>query len=75
MKELSGNDTFFARGLFKEGGEITPMFKLVLICNEPPQLHNSDKATWNRIRVIPFEATFCDDAPDTYEEQLRQKPL
>lgn len=73
LKELSGNDTFFARGLFKEGGEITPMFKLVLICNEPPQLHNSDKATWNRIRVIPFEATFCDDAPDTYEEQLRQK--
>ena len=26
LKELSGNDTFFARGLFKEGGEITPMF-------------------------------------------------
>lgn len=73
LKELSGNDTFFARGLFKEGSEITPMFKLVLICNELPNLHNSDRATWNRIRVIPFEATFSDNAPETFEEQLRDK--
>ena len=73
LKELSGNDTFFARGLYKEGSEITPMFKLALICNEPPKLPYSDKATWNRIRVIPFEATFCDDAPETLEEQMREK--
>jgi phage/plasmid-associated DNA primase len=73
LKELSGNDTFFARGLFKEGSEITPLFKLVLICNELPNLHNSDRATWNRIRVIPFEATFSDEAPATLEEQLRDK--
>lgn len=73
LKELSGNDTFFARGLFKEGSEITPLFKLVLICNELPNLHNSDRATWNRIRVIPFEATFSDEAPATHEEQLRDK--
>lgn len=73
LKELSGNDTFFARGLFKEGSEITPLFKLVLICNELPNLHNSDRATWNRIRVIPFEARFTDDAPATFEEQLRDK--
>ena len=73
LKELSGNDTFFARGLYKEGTEITPMFKLVLICNDPPQVPYSDKATWNRIRVIPFEATFCDDAPETFEEQLKEK--
>jgi len=73
LKELSGNDTFFARGLFKEGGEITPMFKLILICNEPPQLPYGDKAVWNRIRVIPYEATFCDDAPDTLEQQILEK--
>ena len=73
LKELSGNDTFYARGLYKSGREITPMFKVVLICNEPPKIPNGDKATWNRIRVIPFESTFCDDAPKTYEEQLRQK--
>lgn len=73
MKELSGNDTFFARGLYKEGQEITPMFKLILICNEPPKLPHSDKATWNRIKLIPFESTFTDDAPDLFEQQLLEK--
>jgi P4 family phage/plasmid primase-like protien len=73
LKELSGNDTFFARGLYKEGQEITPMFKLILICNEPPKLPYNDKATWNRIRVIPFESTFTDEAPESLEEQLLQK--
>lgn len=73
LKELSGNDTMFVRGLYKEGREITPMFKLVLICNDPPKLPYSDKATWRRIRVVPFESLFTDDAPDSFEEQLLQK--
>ena len=45
-------------------------------CNKLPKMKYSDKATWNRIRVIPFESTFCrpeDPAPETYEEQLEQK--
>lgn len=73
LKELSGNDTFFARGLFQAGGEIEPMFKLTVICNDPPSIPYSDKATWNRIRVIPFESTFTNNAPESFEEQLRQK--
>lgn len=32
LKELTGNDTFYNRTLFKEGTDITPMFKLCLIC-------------------------------------------
>jgi P4 family phage/plasmid primase-like protien len=73
LKELSGNDSFFARGLFQAGGEIEPMFKLTVICNDPPSIPYSDKATWNRIRVIPFESTFSSDAPTDYDEQLRTK--
>jgi P4 family phage/plasmid primase-like protien len=73
LKELSGNDTIYVRGLFKEGREIKPLFKLVFVCNEPPKIPYSDKATWNRIRVIPFESFFTDDAPEDYREQLRRK--
>ena len=73
LKELSGNDTFFARGLYKEGSEITPMFKLTMICNEPPKLPYSDKAAWNRIRVIPFETTFSNEAPESIEQQIEKK--
>ena len=79
LKHLSGNDTFFARELFEKGKdarEIKPQFKLIFICNKLPKMKYADKATWNRIRVIPFESTFCrpdNPAPETYEEQLLQK--
>ena len=79
FKMLTGNDSYFARDLFEKGKEtkeITPLFKLVFICNKLPRFKHSDKATFNRVRVIPFESTFCrpsDPAPDTYEEQLRLK--
>lgn len=72
MKELTGNDTFYARGLYQEGRDIKAMFKLVLVCNTPPKLE-SDQASWNRIRILPFESTFTDDAPESYEEQLKEK--
>lgn len=79
FKHMSGNDSFYARDLFergKDGREIKPLFKLVFICNKLPRMKAADKAVWNRVRVIPFEATFCrpdNPAPESYEEQLRQK--
>jgi P4 family phage/plasmid primase-like protien len=79
LKSLSGNDSYWARDLFEKGKdtrEITPMFKLIFICNKLPEIKHSDKATWNRIRVIPFESTFVrpgEPCPDTYEEQMKQK--
>ena len=79
LKKLSGGDTYWARDLFEKGKqtrEVTPMFTLTFICNKLPKLKYSDKATWNRIRVIPFESTFIPpggDCPVTFEEQLREK--
>jgi len=79
MKALSGGDSYWARDLFQKGTdtmEVTPMFTLTMLCNELPQLRHPDRATWNRIRVIPFESTFVDldqPCPATYEEQLKQK--
>lgn len=79
LKNLSGNDKYYARDLFEKGKEtreITPMYKIKVICNKLPRIPRADKAVGNRIRVIPFEATFCkpdNPAPETYEEQLKQK--
>lgn len=78
LKELSGNDSFYARGLHKDPVDINPMFKLIMVCNKPPVIENSqsDQATWNRTRLIPFESFFPKDnslVPDTWEEQLKQK--
>lgn len=79
LKSLSGNDTVFARELYQAGKDVKefrPMFKLIFICNKLPRIRHADKAVWNRVRVIPFESTFCkqeNPAPETYEEQLKQK--
>ena len=79
LKKLSGGDSYWARDLFEKGkstSEVFPMFTLTFICNKLPKLKYSDKATWNRIRVIPFESTFVgpnDDCPETFEEQMKEK--
>lgn len=79
LKKLSGGDSFVARDLFEKGKntkEVCPMFMLTFICNRLPKLKYSDKATWNRIRVLPFESTFVepgDPCPDTLEQQMLQK--
>lgn len=78
MKALSGNDSYWARDLFETGKqtrEIVPLFKLHMICNKLPKVKNADKATWNRVRVIPFEATFVpeDQCSDNYDDQMKDK--
>lgn len=76
FKTLSGGDTQYARDLFQKGSDVRELillFKLIFICNKLPRFKNSDKATWNRVRVIPFESTFTNDCPDTIEEQNLQK--
>ena len=63
LKQLTGNDSVYARDLYQAGSEtteFTPMFKIILHCNELPELRGADQATWNRIRVIPFESEFVD---------------
>ena len=78
LKILTGNDSLIGRDLYESGKqmrEISPMFKLNFICNALPYFESMDRATCNRIRVIPFESTFVDpdDAPETEEEQIKLK--
>jgi P4 family phage/plasmid primase-like protien len=71
VKELTGGDSFFARFLHKNGGAVVAMFTLMLLCNKIPTIPNADKAIMNRLRVLPFLSTWCEDAPKTEEEQFR----
>lgn len=58
MKELTGGDTIYARALFKEPIEFKPQFKMVLACNEPPELPKDDGGVWRRVKMVHFPARF-----------------
>jgi P4 family phage/plasmid primase-like protien len=77
IKELTGNDGIYIRGLHKEANkELKPMAKIVLICNRLPRISPLEKAIWNRIRLLYFESKFPKDKsiiPATYEEQKEKK--
>lgn len=61
MKELSGNDKLFVRGLYQEGTIMKPMFSLILLCNHKPRVPVEDEGTWRRLVIIDFTSRFVDN--------------
>lgn len=71
IKNLTGQDRLYARDIHQKGRDVVdfePFFKLIFICNTIPNIRNPDNATWERIRVIPFESTFKDSIDGIAEE-------
>jgi len=73
IKQLSGGDKFYVRGLYRDGDDTDILFTMFLICNKTPKIPSDEQAMWNRTRNIPYESTFTDDPPDSEEDQYEQK--
>lgn len=63
IKELTGGDTVTCRFLHAEFFQFQPEFKLWLSTNHKPKV-SSDKATWGRLKLIPFTYQLSEDQKD-----------
>lgn len=54
IKQMTGGDPIAARFMGKDFFEYVPEFKLILIGNHKPRLHNVDAAVKRRFNIIPF---------------------
>jgi phage/plasmid-associated DNA primase len=73
LKLFSGSDDVQVRTLYDKGGDMQILLTMILMMNKLPPIPAGDKPTWNRLRVIPFESIFDDDAPSDEKEQWRRK--
>ena len=60
MKEYTGGDKIYSRGLYQKPTPFKPQFKLVMLCNKMPTIKGWDYGTWRRIRVVKYPSSFVD---------------
>ena len=76
IKRWTGAEMIYGRGLFKDGEEFRPQFKLAYICNKLPKLPADDEAIWRRVLLFVFKSRFPAndfDVPSTWQEQYKKR--
>lgn len=64
VKDVTGGDTISARFLGREYFDFRPECKIWLATNHRPVIRGTDKAIWDRIRLIPFTVTIPEGERD-----------
>jgi P4 family phage/plasmid primase-like protien len=73
IKKLTGGDSFFARLLHDNGGDIEATFKLILSCNKVPIIPGADPAVKRRMHITPYDSRWVDNAPEGEKEQMESR--
>jgi putative DNA primase/helicase len=64
VKALTGGEYVRARRMREDFWEFPPTWKIWLAANNKPKVTDQDKATWRRIKLIPFNETIPDEEVD-----------
>ena len=70
IKGLSGNDEIIGRKLYGEQVTFRPFFKMILLCNNIPEIDTTDAAVWLRCRCLTFPTSFVINPQLSHERQL-----
>lgn len=70
VKRLTGGDSFFARLLQENGGDVQATFKLILMCNKVPIFPNADSAIKRRSKLVTFLNTWILEDPNAPPEGM-----
>ena len=70
IKDITGGDTISARFMRAEWFDFIPECKVWLATNHKPEIRGTDKAIWDRIRLIPFNVVIPEAEQD---KQLTDK--
>ena len=73
MKEITGGDKIIARALYKEPQEFKPQFKMVLTCNDRPELPPDDEGTWRRVVLVEYTSRFRPEPKGHWENRKEEK--
>ncbi len=71
LKQMTGGDKMTTRALFKGTTQFKPQFKIVLMCNDLPQLGGNDGGIWRRIEVVKYLAKFTDNERSVNHERYQ----
>lgn len=66
VKNLTGNDAFKARHVFKDFVTIIPTHKVIMATNHKPQIQGTDNAIWRRLLLVPFTVTIAPEDQDVH---------
>jgi putative DNA primase/helicase len=64
IKDLTGGDTISARFMRAEWFDFKPECKLWLSTNHRPVVRGTDKAIWDRLKLIPFDVRIPEEQQD-----------
>lgn len=73
VKAMTGNDTLSARFMRAEWFEFKPEFTMWLATNNKPRIDDPSEATWDRIRLIPFQVRFGERGAPPVDKYLPDK--
>ncbi|AMY10143.1 hypothetical protein LuPra_03371 [Luteitalea pratensis] len=69
LKNLTGDEPIKCRLLHQNFMEFYPQFKLLFACNELPNVNDTSKGFWRRVRTVPFPHSFPVNA--SYKDGLK----